>query len=128
MPVCQAPARAPSEPRSAQDKQNSRGLTSGTEPCMKVCSKLHDWLTLLGHRTYPSEHHNGGRYAATASSRQLAPPRLPPQLRQTPRALLLSLKHYLLHLHLVKNVVSLYSVAQRHDLVRHEPQFVLMSF
>lgn len=37
------------------------------------------------------------------------------------RLLLLRFKHNLLHLHLVKQVVALHRLAQRHNLVRHEP-------
>ena len=37
------------------------------------------------------------------------------------RLLLLGFKHNLLHLHLVKQVVAFHRLAQRHNLIRHEP-------
>lgn len=46
------------------------------------------------------------------------------QLARPRPSSLLRLKHHLLHLHLVEQIVALDRLGQRHDLVRHEPALV----
>lgn len=51
----------------------------------------------------------------------------PTLLPHTPSTLLLSLENHLLHLHLIKHIIPLHRVTQRHDLVGHEPKTPLVA-